>query len=110
MSDSNELLNNLYPYISKAFFCNFLQQEFPEKSITIQVYTINSAIPPGENFCSQIIRACGFYTIDDKNSQHNEIRFIIRAALSDAKIRAELDPLKGFEREIAIFKYIVPEV
>lgn len=98
-----------YPWLSTEFFTRIVKKVFPENVIRVQKYTVKSALGAGENFTSQMLRATVQYSSDDLDGTQ-EIRFIIKAAVSDVKNREFLEEMDLFEKETANFQYILPEV
>lgn len=99
-----------YPWLTTELFTRIVQKAFPDQAVFVKKYTVKAALAKGENFTSQMLRATVTYTIDDASSQPRDIRFIIKAPLSDVNIRAALDEMELFQKEIVNFEYILPEV
>lgn len=104
----NDEIHTLYPWIGKDLFDRVLQKQHPNG--LIKAYTVKSALAPGENFTSQMIRATVTYTMDGTNDLEQETRFIIKAAYSDPKLRATLEDMQLFRREILNYENILPAV
>lgn len=98
-----------YPWLTIELFTRIVQKAFPHHAVSVQKYTVKAALGKGENFTSQMLRATVTYTIDSADSPR-DIRFIVKAPLSDANIRAALDEMELFQKEIVNFEYILPEV
>lgn len=98
-----------YPWLNTELFTRIVKKVFPDNVIRVQKYIVKSALAKGENFTSQMLRATVTYLVDE-NDTAQEIRFIIKAALSDLKVRDILDDMNLFGKEIANFQYILPEV
>lgn len=99
----------IYPWLTTKLFTRIVQKVVPDNIIYVQKYTVKAALAKGENFGSQMLRATVTYTTDVTDSP-SDIRFIIKAALSDANLRAVIDESQVFQKEIVNFEYILPEV
>lgn len=108
MQDSGDAQQVNYPWLKTELFTRIIQKVYPENVIQVQKYAVKAALAKGENFSSQMLRVTVTYTADECASC--EIRFILKVAVSDLKIRAILDEMHLFQKEIVNFEYILPEV
>lgn len=99
----------VYPWLTTELFTRIVQKVCPNNVVRVQTYAVKAALAKGENFTSQMLRATVSYTIDGDESAR-EIRFIIKAAHTDMTVRAILDEMDLFQKEIVNFEYILPEV
>lgn len=114
MAEQN--LQHLYSWINEDLFKRVLIQDHPNCDITIEKYSIETAIPSGVNFTSQLLRAHVTYNIiNDKSStiyikKVFETKFVIKAALTNETAKDGFESMRLFEREIITFQHIIPEV
>lgn len=98
----------LYPWISKELFENILLENDSD-IIFVESFTLTRAICKGENYTSQLIRANVKYSIN--NSEEKQISLIIKAPLKcAADITKVSDEFGLFKKEIAAYKYVLPEI
>lgn len=107
MPEINDEYQKNYPWLSKEFFQKILAKEFSGKQICVDKYTIKAALAHGENYTSQMLRTNVSYKCD---GQQCEKRFIVKAALINKQLKAMLDELRLFEREIIIYQDVLPAV
>lgn len=101
-------LHGLYPWLSKDLFGRVLLKQHPNGRI--KSYSVKSALAPGENFTSQMIRASVTYTVDGTDDLEQETRFIIKAGHSNPKLRATFEDGQLFHREVLNYQKILPAV
>lgn len=105
----NEEFPSKYPsWIDRHLFERALKQDHPTRDIHIQNYSLVAAIPAGENFTSQLIRAVVTYKFNEPTL--HETKFIIKTALGDATAKDGFESMKLFEREVTVFQAVLPEV
>ncbi|KAJ6641296.1 hypothetical protein Bhyg_06232 [Pseudolycoriella hygida] len=108
-SDQQMKLRCAYPWINNDLFEEILRVDFPTESIIIQKYYLNAALPYGENYSSQMIRAKVDYTI---NSASKQISFIIKAAQTcdnlDEKMVNEMKEV--FRKEMTVYDKVLTKV
>lgn len=113
MSDNhhNENVQSNFPWINKEFFEKILQKEI-DNFKSVLGYTLKSALKLGENYASEMIRANVNYAIKscDSENKSETISFIIKAALLNQQLKNELDELNVFQKEIVIYRDILPAV
>lgn len=76
---STDDLQSIFPWINQELFQRILISEFPTHTVKVETFTISAAVPDGENFGSQMIRAVVQYLFD---SNPKEYRFVIKALQS----------------------------
>lgn len=110
-------IQNIFPWINKEFFSNILRNEYSNaKSVQILNYTLKPALKPGENYTSEMIRVKVNYAISESNDKQKiiddqrEISFIIKTKLCNEQLKADLDEGNIFEKEIVIYRDILPAV
>lgn len=107
MSEISEQLQNNYPWLTKEFFQKILCCDNSNSIISVNNYAVKAALAHGENYTSQMLRANVSYECDGKKC---EKRFIVKAALANKELKAMLDELRLFEKEIIIYQEVLPEV
>lgn len=109
---NQEEIHQAYPWITMELFQRIVEKAFPKNVVHVEKYLIKTALGKGENFTSQMLRAIVTYTIlnDDGNDKSREIRFIIKAPVTDCNIRKMIEDGGIFQREIINFELILPEV
>lgn len=100
-------LQSIYPWISKELFHKTLANEFPTHIIKVEKYTIFAAVPDGENFGSQMIRAVVQYLLDNSP---REFRFVIKAMHYKEEVKKVANEMQAFQREIYIYKHVLPAI
>ena len=99
---------SLYPFVNKEFFEQVLNGD--AKKYSVSDYTIDAALAKGENFTSQMLRACVNYACIETN-ENKSIKLVIKAAIVVHQQSNEIVQEMGlFKKEIQIYKTVIPEV
>lgn len=100
-------LQSIYPWISVELFQRILAKEFPTHTVKVEAFTISAAVPEGENFGSQMIRAVVQYQLDNNPKEY---RFVIKALDYKERIKILSEEMQVFQREIYNYNRVIPAV
>ena len=98
----------LYPLINNSLFEDIISKN-KQTQVIIDDFTLASAIGKGENYGSNMLRAIVNYSTNDKNSKQS-IKFIIKIETTNEKAAQLVRDIGAFEKEVTIYKDILPEV
>lgn len=104
-SKYKQYIEDKCPWINNTLFKELIEQDHLNKSVFVETYSLEPAVPSGENSGSEVIRAKVIYSIEIVSKR--EINFLI-------KIRKSCDESfkenEMFLREIAVYRNILPKV
>lgn len=92
------------PWINKCLFKELIESNNLSKNVTVETYSLEPAVPKGQNCQSEVIRARVIYTIESVSQK--EINFVIKILKSDFDVAIKHNEM--FLREIAVFREILP--
>lgn len=103
----NEILSN-YSWLTKDLFKRIIRKDYPDaKNIDIENFTAKAALGPGENYASVMIRVIVHYVIDEAKLEKS---FIVKAGHIKPEFKSRMIAMRLFEREILMFRDIIPKV
>lgn len=106
MLSENEILSS-YPWLTNDLFNRIVQKDHPQAKIKINGFSTKLALSLGENYASTMIRATVHSMVDGEKI---EKYFIIKAAHHKQEVRQTLTELRMFEKEITMYRDIIPRV
>lgn len=98
-----------YAWITFDFVQSLIEKTDSENWWKLKSFNVASAIPKGENFCSDLIRLSALYS-KSQNSDECEKDFIVKATIPNETFDVITDEVGFFPREISVYMTILPEV
>lgn len=98
----NDNLKESYPWINKNLLTKAIQQDYPEKVISIKSYLLRSIPPPSINYKIKLIRVSVEFKIDNID---RETSFIVKTTKKEENPTNEM---KVIEQDIINYQRIIP--
>lgn len=103
----NEYINEKCPWINKFLFQEIIRRDKLNENIIVKDYSIELAVPKGNNCAGEVMRAKVYYSSNDLDLKE-QINFVIKVQKSDVVESFKQNEL--FTREIAVFRDVIPRV
>lgn len=91
------------PWINKLLLKQLIEQDHSNKNVVVETYSLESAVSPGENSASEVIRAKVVYSMETVAKRELNFVIKIRKSCDESFKQNEL-----FLREIAVYRNILP--
>lgn len=102
-------LASFYPWITNEFFQKILQKDRNSKYVVVTSFELKEAIGKGQNYGSDLLRACVHFTVDGAAAE--KLMLVIKTAISTNPAMARRFAEMGlFRKEITAYERLVPEV
>lgn len=106
MLTEDEILST-YTWLSNDLFKRIIHKDYPDGNVEVESFSAKSALQPGENYGSTMIRTTVQYIIDGIKL---EKRFIIKAGHYKKEVREMLKEMRIFDRETTVYRDIIPKL
>ncbi|XP_055605522.1 uncharacterized protein LOC129753701 [Uranotaenia lowii] len=97
-----------YQHITKEYLGNILSKDLKDESLTVSSFGIVPALAKGQNFSSDILRVRINFV--DGTGEEKVKTYIVKTVLENESMAEMLEEYDVFQREICVYKDILPKV
>lgn len=97
-------LKETYPWINNDLIKSAMEKATSRSDVNVKNFSLESALPVGENFSSQMLRCKITYDEDC------EMRLILKIGMINSELSEIIDEIDAFGTESTVFTEIMPKV